>query len=302
MWGDTAPDGGAEIALRYYSSGGATPSASTVTVSYSDVEGGAAGVYVDTDCTLNWGEGNMDSDPLLLPDGHLQSGSPCINGGDNAAVPPCVLTDLAGNPRILNGTVDMGAFESPGAPWVTISRDGEAARLDWEGFGDGQYTVHWTDDLVFGVWQNAPGTWPIADLMWADILSSDIMQRFYRVESAGLYTDPVGFVRVIAPRDGLTMMSVPLAPADSRLNGEPGCVGDMFREVMMPGASAVEADTIWKWDSGTQSYATAYIVAGWGELYDGKWWEDKIGGFSTMRLNAGECCWILRSLRQGASP
>src|SRR5690242_1000314 len=40
---------------------------------------------------------------------HLQSNSPCINAGDNAHVSS--MTDLDGNPRILGGTVDIGAYE-----------------------------------------------------------------------------------------------------------------------------------------------------------------------------------------------
>jgi len=301
MWGDAAPDGGAEIALLYYSSGGAPPSASTITVSYSDVEGGAAGVDVDTGCTLNWGEGNIEADPLLMPDGQLPPASPAIDAADNAAVLPCVLTDLAGNPRIVNGTVDMGAFEFGSIPRVTISKDEDVVTLEWQEFGDGQYNVEWTDDLVHVTWQPAPGT-PASEVIWSDIISGEVMQRFYRVESGGVYSDPVGFVKVLAVGDGLTMTSVPLIPADNRLNGGPGCVGDMFKEALTGGTSAEDADTLWKWDSGTQSYATAYIVAGWGEPYDGKWWDDAIGGFSTMRLNAGECFWILRRLRAGASP
>ncbi len=74
-------------------------------VSYSDVQGGRTG------------EGNINADPLFTnpagDDYHLESGSPCINVGDNNAVPPSVVTDLDGNPRIIDGTVDMGAYESP---------------------------------------------------------------------------------------------------------------------------------------------------------------------------------------------
>src|SRR5208282_1467723 len=42
-------------------------------------------------------------------DYHLQSVSPCINAGYNASVP--VVVDMDGNPRIVGGTVDIGAYE-----------------------------------------------------------------------------------------------------------------------------------------------------------------------------------------------
>ena len=39
----------------------------------------------------------------------MQTNSPCLDAGDNAFVQGA--TDLDGNPRILNGVVDMGAYE-----------------------------------------------------------------------------------------------------------------------------------------------------------------------------------------------
>jgi hypothetical protein len=85
---------------------------------YCDVQGG-------------WpGEGNIDADPLCVDpnngDFHLSAGSSCIDAGDNTAVPPWLLTDLDGNPRLVDdagmpddgfGTspiVDMGAYEFQG--------------------------------------------------------------------------------------------------------------------------------------------------------------------------------------------
>jgi hypothetical protein len=73
---------------------------STITVSYSDVQGGWTGTN------------NIDADPMFADaDGRLALGSPCIDVGDNTAVPPYIATDIDGNPRIVNDTVDLGAYE-----------------------------------------------------------------------------------------------------------------------------------------------------------------------------------------------
>jgi parallel beta-helix repeat protein len=45
----------------------------------------------------------------------LQPGSPCINAGSNDTV--TTLTDANGNPRIIGGTVDIGAYEFQGQPY-----------------------------------------------------------------------------------------------------------------------------------------------------------------------------------------
>jgi|GEM_PF-5041088 len=70
----------------------------TVTVSYSDVQGGYSGT------------GNKDIDPLFFgfPDVHLQSGSPCINTGTATGAPS---DDFDGYPRPYGGAYDMGAYE-----------------------------------------------------------------------------------------------------------------------------------------------------------------------------------------------
>ena len=57
-------------------------------------------------------------------DYHLQAGSPCINTGLNAGWMATV-TDLDGNTRIQEGTVDMGPYESSAAP-VDTDGDGVA--------------------------------------------------------------------------------------------------------------------------------------------------------------------------------
>ncbi len=54
-------------------------------------------------------------DPLFAnedaEDFHLLPGSPALDAGDNSLVPADLNLDLEGNPRILNGLVDMGVYE-----------------------------------------------------------------------------------------------------------------------------------------------------------------------------------------------
>ncbi|MHC4536172.1 MAG: right-handed parallel beta-helix repeat-containing protein, partial [Planctomycetota bacterium] len=78
---------------------------SSTTVTYSDVQGGTGETW--------FGEGCIDTDPMFADaDGRLLAFSPCLDAGNDAAVPPGVTTDLDGNPRIQGVCVDMGAFES----------------------------------------------------------------------------------------------------------------------------------------------------------------------------------------------
>jgi hypothetical protein len=76
----------------------------------------------DTSCSLSYcdamplatnGVGNITNEPIFVDlaggDLHLQSNSPCINAGNNSFVSGA--TDLDGNPRIIGGTVDLGAYE-----------------------------------------------------------------------------------------------------------------------------------------------------------------------------------------------
>ena len=109
---------------------------SVPTVTYSDMQGGYGGT------------GNIDDDPLFVDavggDLRLAGGSPCIDAGDNAAVPPGLTTDLDGHPRISHGTVDMGAYErqDDDGDGVTDSSDvcpgsDDSADADSDGVPDG---------------------------------------------------------------------------------------------------------------------------------------------------------------------
>jgi len=102
LWGN----GGTQM------SGNGAPSAA---VTYSCVQG-----------TVWPGTGNISTNPLFVDatagDLRLQAGSPCIDAGDNAAVPIGILTDLDGHPRFVDdpATHDTGDPGSPPQPVVDM--------------------------------------------------------------------------------------------------------------------------------------------------------------------------------------
>ncbi|MES2774391.1 MAG: M4 family metallopeptidase [Bacteroidota bacterium] len=75
----------------------------TATVRYSLVQGGYTGTgnFNTSPSFVNTGAGNLQ----------LQACSPAINRGDSTALPLGLATDLLGEERIFNATVDMGAYE-----------------------------------------------------------------------------------------------------------------------------------------------------------------------------------------------
>ncbi|MBS3767175.1 MAG: hypothetical protein KGY75_03505, partial [Candidatus Cloacimonetes bacterium] len=88
----------------------------SASLEYCNVDGGMTAIDVNNNGTLNWGEGNIDQDPLFEGGDpfsyQLSAGSPCIDSGtpDTTGL-NLPATDLAGNPRIYNGRVDIGAYE-----------------------------------------------------------------------------------------------------------------------------------------------------------------------------------------------
>ena len=91
--------------------------ASDFNVYHSCIEGGEASFHIDQVSTLYYDETNIDTEPLFSgePDHpyNLGSASPCIDAG-TLDIPEWIELypyDLAGNPRVYNDSVDMGAYE-----------------------------------------------------------------------------------------------------------------------------------------------------------------------------------------------
>jgi hypothetical protein len=109
---------------------------------------------VDPLCEVNWGIGNINANPMFADaangDYHLLAESPCIDAGDNTALPPDTLDldddgdteepipfDLDGSPRISGLAVDMGAYEAINTPEEVLEHVGETiANLDPEGLNN----------------------------------------------------------------------------------------------------------------------------------------------------------------------
>ncbi len=85
---------------------------STPVVTYCDIQGGYGG-----------GSNIIDADPLFVNpsagDYHLQSGSPCIDVGNNSA-PALPDTDFEGDPRIVDGNGDSSAVVDMGVDEYVI--------------------------------------------------------------------------------------------------------------------------------------------------------------------------------------
>jgi len=122
LWDNTA-DRGSQISMK---------AGSIVSLSYCDVEGGQAAIYLShfpnhsaLNSTVDWGNGNIDDDPLFMdPNGadnilgtrddnlRLLPDSPCIDTGNPNYIAEPNETDLDGKPRVTGGRIDMGAYEA----------------------------------------------------------------------------------------------------------------------------------------------------------------------------------------------
>lgn len=137
IWGNTAASGpeawiGTEL------------EPSTLVISYSNVAGGQNDIFIELNCLLDWGDGMIDADPLFVDslngDFHLPSDSPCTDAGDNlgAAMRP---TDFEGDPRIHDGTTDMGADESFSGEVLLVPADYDSIEAAIEAADNGDEII-----------------------------------------------------------------------------------------------------------------------------------------------------------------
>jgi hypothetical protein len=144
---------------------------SVVIITYSCINGGQEG------------EGNIDADPMFVDaengNYRIAPGSPCIDAGNNTAVPPEITTDLDGNPRFRDDPctedtglgdppiVDMGAYEFQPLCPCDFDCDGDVDTFDllhllgaW-GTPDGDVDADGDTDTadllaLLGMWGDCP--------------------------------------------------------------------------------------------------------------------------------------------------
>ncbi|GHT81077.1 hypothetical protein FACS189467_4520 [Bacteroidia bacterium] len=147
LWGNRTTTNGANV----FKDGSSAP-----TYKYSLVQGSGSSGWGSFG---NDGSDNIDDDPLFVNwidpassgwtvtiagDYRLRLGSPCINAGDTIAYKTARgianftdEKDLAGNPRVSNGAIDMGAYETAlpvpvgGIIYVTVTGNGTGDGSSW---------------------------------------------------------------------------------------------------------------------------------------------------------------------------
>ncbi|NNF35011.1 MAG: IPTL-CTERM sorting domain-containing protein [Saprospiraceae bacterium] len=117
--------------------------------------GDVAGTNLVADGVL-LGSTGMEVDPLFVMDAlapptatgdfHLQPISPALNMGVNGDIPPAPfdMTDLEGNTRIAETTVDLGAYESLPPPMVTVAKTDTELIGNMDGVADQGETFRYT--------------------------------------------------------------------------------------------------------------------------------------------------------------
>ena len=168
---------------------GAESAPSEVTFTFCDVEGGDSAAHVEPGCTLNWGAGNLDTDPLFvtgpLGDYYLSqitagqgSDSPCVDAGSDTATNLGMDTMSTNTIQLLDGgTVDMGYHYPVSLRIYTIEESGGNITIGWNSEAGTSYTVRWSADMQ---------SWDSISVgetdEWTDTNTAGYAQKYYQVE------------------------------------------------------------------------------------------------------------------------
>jgi predicted outer membrane repeat protein len=120
LWGNQA-EFGHEIALLESALHGSP----WLIIAHSVLQGGPSEAYLEGGAMLDIGPGLIEHDPMFADPGRgdfrLLAGSPAIDAGDNTALPPHILTDLAGLPRFIDDPAapDVGVPGGAGGHAIT---------------------------------------------------------------------------------------------------------------------------------------------------------------------------------------
>lgn len=196
----------------------------TLVISHSLIQdsNGSGGSW-DTSLGTDAGN-NLDSNPLFVRDPdpgdgdwttladndygdlHLQTGSPALNAGSNSAVSG-VATDLAGNPRILDGTVDLGAFEHPAGP-IYVNDDAPGPTHD----GLSWTTAYTNVQDALSAADSGDPIWVAAGVYYPDEgagqTDNDRNSTFQLVNGVALYGGFAGTESVLDQRDWTVNIAV----------------------------------------------------------------------------------------------
>ena len=124
-------------------------------------------------------------DPLFVNAGggdfRLQSGSPCRDAGTNLIWMTAAL-DLVGNPRIIGGKGDIGAFEYVAAspPMLTVNRSGGSIVLSWPTNATG-FALWWATNLPATSWSSNAVPPTVLNGQYTITEATAGVRKFYRL-------------------------------------------------------------------------------------------------------------------------